>query len=218
VFIFLPNLLSSYFVPLPQIKEMAQFSTVGAEYLSRNWHWQVLLRLVNAVGAISIILVLSSRDETVGGAIARAFRLLPAYFLAVILSDAILFLGIVVFVLPFLYFFGRLAVLGPVVVTEGRTNPIEAIRRSFEVTKGFGWAVIGLVAIIFVVGMLLGGVVTVVLGAMLVVLLGKGLGGFLLLIVNAAATAALATVLTVLYVAIYRRLAGQPAAVPSSGI
>lgn len=219
VFVFLPNLLSTYLLPFPQAKSIAEVMSHTSAYMERNWHWQLLIWLITSAGAISIILVLMGREaSTVGDAISRSFRLLPAYLLALICSNVILLGGLLLFVIPFLYLFGRLCIVGPVVVAERRTGPFDAIRRSFELTKGFGWAVIGLIAIIFVVGMLLSGVVTLVLGTILVLILGQGLGGFLLLMIGAALSASLATVLLVLYVAIYRRLSAQTARVPTSGI
>src|SRR3712207_3871845 len=65
VFIFLPNLLSTYFIPLPSVKEVTEIAPLMSDYLGRNWHWQMLLTLANSLGAISIILVLLGRGNTV---------------------------------------------------------------------------------------------------------------------------------------------------------
>lgn len=212
VFLFLPSLLIAYFLPQQQVsadKAIANFIS----YMGTNIHWLILTRVVNMVGTLAMLILLFQRaGVTVGAAIGQSLRYLPGYFLASAFSNLMIGAGLLLFLIPGLYLFGRLTPLGPVLVGEERRNPIDAIRRSFQVTKGRGWAIIGLVLIVGIAGFILSFAVTAVTGALLLLIAGKGLGGFLLLILQSAATAALSTILVVLFAAIYRSLASERSA------
>ena len=218
VFILLPLLLTGYLLPTPQTAT-DPLAAMG-DYYSRNWPWLTLASLVNAVGAIAIYrLTFAERGVTVGQAIAGAVPLLPFYFvLTVILSIAIGF-GLALFLIPGIYLLGRLVVSAPAMVAESQRNPIEAMGESWRLTKGRGWAVAGLVLIVGVAGALLSFVIVAVLGSVFILIGGReGVGGLLLLILNAALNAVLYTVLIVLIAAIYRALRGVVSAAPRTGI
>jgi hypothetical protein len=214
VFLFLPSLLIAYFLPQEQVQpDKAVANLIG--YMATNIHWLILTRIVNMVGTLAMLILLFARGGvTVGGAIGGSLRYLPGYFLASVVANLMIGAGLLLFLIPGLYLFGRLTPLGPVVVAEDRRGPIDAIKRSFQVTKGKGWAILGLVLIVAIAGFILSFAVTAVVGAVLLLIAGKSLGGFLLLILQSAATAALSTVLVVLFAAIYRSLAANPSAAP----
>jgi hypothetical protein len=180
------------------------------EYYLANALWLFLGSLVSMLGTIAILkLLLAPRGTSVGGAIAAAVPVLPFYFLAAFLSNLILLLGLVLLVVPGLYLFGRLAPLGPVVVAEKRYNPLDSIARSFALTRGEGWAVLGLVLLVAVAGLVAMMVVDSVLGLLFVLIAGKSLGTFLASIVNAATGAAFSACFAILFAALYRALAPQ---------
>lgn len=209
VFFFLPALLVGHFIPQPEGSETIEAMAADLRiYISENWHWLLLANIVNMIGTIAIYLLLfGPRDRTVGSAIAGALPILPFYFIMSIIAFVTVGFGFVWLVLPGIYLLGRLVVSGPVMVAENRRNPIDAIRGSWARTKGKGWAVAGLVVLVFVAGYLLFFAVTAVLGSIFLLVGGKeGLGGLLVLILQSACTAILSTVLIVLFAAIYRSL------------
>jgi hypothetical protein len=214
VFIFLPGLLTAYMLPQPQAETFPRLLELMTEYLQRAWPWILLERLVNLLGTIAILrLVFPRSTSTVGAVIAASVALVPTYFAAVILTNLMLCIGFLLLILPGLYLIGRLTPVGPVIVAEERRNPIDAIRRSFELTAGKGWAVAGMVIVVAVAGTIVTMVVNNLLGLLLLLVAGKDVGGFLSMVVVAATAAIFATLLTLLYAAIYRRLSGANATV-----
>ncbi len=211
VFLFLPSLLFGYIAPQPQGSEASLASLFG--YFRENVHWALAVRLVNIVGTLAMLILLFARGGvTVGGSIAGSFHFFLAYLVASFLSSLIIGLGFVALILPGLYLFARLAPLGPIVVAESRRNPIDAIKRSFAVTKGNGWAVLGLLVAVVVAVYIVSFALTAVLGTLFLLTLGQKIGGLLVLIVQSAFAAALGTILIVLSAAIYRRLTASPSA------
>ena len=220
VFLFLPSLVAGYAAPPPQAQSIE--AMVG--HYRANFGILFGAQLVAFIGNLALlILVLDSRHPTVGGAIQAALMMLPAYLLVSLLSGFMLLIGFFLLILPFFYLIGRLAAVGPALVAEGRRNPLDIIRRSFEITKGNGWAVVGLILLVFVTFYILMLAVTVVFGSILLIIdrsNGGGIGAFLLLILSSAIGAAFNTVLMVLFASIYRRLTdgAQRTAAPTSGI
>jgi hypothetical protein len=211
-FFFLPALLVGYFAPQPEAAATIAAAIEAMErYMNSNWHWVLLANLVNALGAVAIYLLLfEGRGRTVGGAIAAALPILPLYFLLSLIVTAAILAGLVLLILPGLYLIGRLMIGGAVMVAEGRRSPLAALAGSWRLTRGKGWAVAGLLLVVFVVGSVLTLAVTSVLGAVFVLAAGKeGLGPLLVLILESALGAVFSIVLTVLYAAIYRRLAAS---------
>lgn len=209
VFIFLPALLMSYFLPMPLPQTAEQWVPLMEEHLRANWPWILVSNVVNMVGALAILLLLFGKGgPTVGSVILAAFALLPVYFLAYVLSSLLLTVGLVLFILPGAYLFGRMAVLAPVVAVEDRRGPIDAIVRSFQITAGHGWAVIGLIVIVAITAFILTFVVTIIFGSVFLLAAGQQVGGLLTLVVSALGSAAFSTLMVILFAAIYRGLVG----------
>ena len=207
VFIFLPALLIAYALPQQPVADASQTVPALVEYLSRNWLWLLLQSLINSLGTIAILTLVFGRPGTsVGAAIGSAAALLPFYFLASILVGLILSLGFLLLIVPAFYLFGRLAPLGPVIVAEDRRNPIEAIRRTFEVTRGHGWAVLGLILLVAIPGAIAMGVINVLLGIVFSLVASREIAAFLVMIATSLSAAVLTVVLILLYAAVYRAL------------
>lgn len=217
VFIFLPGLLVAYFLPQPEPESFDRMAQLWMEYFDANWHWLLLNSLVGMIGSIAILLLIFSRGITVGGAIAAALALLPAYFLASFASSLAIGFGFVILIVPGLYLLGRFGPLNSVVAAEAQKNPIAALRRCWQLTKGHGWAILGLILLVAVAAAILVGIVTALLGILFVIIAGQDIGQMLILIVRAAGNAAMMTVLLVLSAAIYRRLSdGKSAPDPAA--
>jgi hypothetical protein len=218
VFILLPTLLTGFLLPQPSASDPSQVMAAMTRHYSDHWPWLLLGTIVNTVGAIAIYLLLFNRQgRTVGGAIAAALPILPFYMIMSLLTGLAIGLGFGLFILPGVYLIGRLGLAPAVMIAEQQRSPLAAIGGSWRVTRGRGWAVAGLIVIVALVGYLLGFVITAVLGSIFLLLLGRdGVGGLLLLTLNAAVTAALITLLLVLFAAIYRALRGPVE--PTKGI
>lgn len=243
VFLFLPPLVTTYIAPPPQEQGIAAF--MG--HYSENFGIIFVAQLIAFVGNLVLLtLVLDERHPTVAGSIRAALAMLPAYLLVTILSAVMLFvgavlaalpvyllapilpgfmrvIGLVLLVLPLFHLMGRLAAAGPILVAEGRRNPFDIIRRSFDISRGNGWAVVGLILLVAAAFLILMLAVTLVFGSIQLIVdrsTGGSVGAFLLLILNSAIGAAFNVVLMVLFASIYRRLTNgaQRAAAPSNGI
>lgn len=209
VFIFLPALLMAYFLPGPQAPTMAKLIPLMREHLIATWHWMLLANIFNMAGTLAMMLLLFGKGgPTVGSTIAGAFALLPFYFLAAVLSSFLIGIGLTLFILPGAYLFGRMAPLAPVVAAEDRRNPIDAIRRSFEITRGNGWTVTGLIVIVAAAAFVTTFAITIIFGSTAILIAGQQIGGMMALIVSAVTSAAFSTLMIILFAAIYRQLTG----------
>lgn len=207
-FLFLPAVIVGYIAPQPTgtVTPDMLFAYIAA-------HWQLFLA-VNVIGVAGnlalLILVLDLGRPTVGGAIRAAFMLLPFYLLASLLSGLIIVAGLIALVLPGLYAIGRLAVLGPVMVAEGRRGPADAVGRAFAVSKGRGWAIIGLILLVVIAFYIVNFAFTAVFGSLFLLIDrlqgGPGIGALLTLIMEGALGAVFSATLIVLVASIYRRL------------
>ena len=213
VFLFLPALLVAYFLPQPQSTSQDRLLPDFLGYVAENWPWLLLSNIVNMIGVIAILLLLFGKGKvSVGGAIGGSLPFLPVYFLAAALSSIMIGAGLALLFIPGAYLFARLCTLGPAVVAERKRSPIDALRRAFEVSKGNGWAILGLLLIVFITGLLISYAITAVLGTIFLLVGGQRIGSLLVLIVGAATSAAVSTIMTVLFAAIYERLAGAKSA------
>ncbi len=206
-FLLLPELLISYFYPRPEPATIAQMITLGSAYIEAHWPILLLASLVSSAGAVTMLLLLLDRAApTVGGAIRASLPLLVTYVLVGFLTNLLVLTGTLLLILPGLYLIGRTVVAGAALAAERRRNPIDALRRSFELTRRRGWAVFGLFAVIFLAGTLVVFASSRVLGAIFLLTAGQKLGGLLTLILDSALGAGMTTIMLVLAAAIYRRL------------
>ena len=210
-FLFLPSLILGYVAPQPTGGADGPDGAALANYFAENWELLLLVNVIGFVGSLALlILALDASRPTVGGAIRGAFVLLPTYFLTGILSFILIGIASIAFILPGLYLIGRLATAGPVIVAENRRNPFDAIGRSFAVTKGSGWANLGLILIVVITFWVLSIAATVVFGSIFLLLdRTAGIGGvstLLLLILQGIISATFNVVLVLLLASLYRRL------------
>ena len=220
VFLFLPSVIISYVAPQPTGGPQGVTPAMLIAYAAAHWELILAVNLVGFIGNLALLLLALDQDRpTVGRAIASSFRLLPAYFLATLLFVLIAALGFAAFIIPGLYLAARMSLMGPVIVAENRRNPIAVLKRSFALTKKNGWAILALIAIMFITFWIVSVAVTVVFGSIFLLLDGGagsgGVGSLLLILLGAAISAAFNTMLMVLLASLYRRLSAEPS---SSGI
>jgi len=229
VFMFLPALLFAVLLPPPEPQggDPARMVQLMMTFYRAAWPWFLLQGLFSIVGTLAMLRLVFARGTTVGGALVHALKLTPFYILlsilfglavsiallviilpAILLGPAAIVLAALILIVPLLYLIGRIAPVPAVMVAENRRNPIDALGRTFALTRGHGWAIIGLVLIIVIVAGIAVGMADTLAGLVFILAAGQALGKLLASVVAAALNAAFATLLVMLYAAIYRALAG----------
>ena len=169
VFIFLPNLVLSWFGPVPiepaAGASMDQVMAVFRQSMGEILPYQLLISVIGAIGGVGVLRLWLSRTGTsVGDALMFALRMIPTMvavqivlFVTLALAVFLLFLpgiaiggggGIALVALGWLgflglaaYFCGRLSVISPIIADRTVYNPLAAIQESLVLTKGNGWRI-----------------------------------------------------------------------------
>jgi hypothetical protein len=229
VFMFLPALLFAVLLPPPEPQgaDPARMAQLMLAFYRGALPWFFVQLLFSIVGTLAMLRLVFARGTTVGGALVEALKLTPFYLLlslifsfaiglvamlilvpAALIGPIAVVLAILLLVAPFFYLVGRIAPVPAVMVAEHRRNPIDAIRRTLALTRGHGWAIIGLVFVIAIVAVIAVGMADTLAGLVFILAAGQELGKLLASIVASVLNAAFATLLVMLYAAIYRALAG----------
>jgi len=229
VFMFLPALLFAVLMPPPEPQggDPARMAQLMLAFYRGALPWFLVQGLFSIVGTLAMLRLVFARGTTVGGALVEALKLTPFYLLlslifgfaigliamlilvpAILIGPIAIALAALLLIVPIFYLVGRIAPVPAVMVAENRRNPIDAIRRTFALTKGHGWAIIGLVFIIVLVAAIAVGMADTLAGLVFILAAGQELGKLLASIIASALNAAFATLLVMLYAAIYRALAG----------
>ena len=212
VFLLLPSLLLETFAPLRSSAQTLDDLVADlSAYMSENGLVILIVTIVTYYGQATILkLLLDPKRPTVGDALGGALRLLPAFFLVQVIVGLIWLAGLFALVIPGLYLIGRTVLAGTVMVAEDRHNPLTVIQRSFAVTRGNGWAVFFVVAIVWVVGWIMGIAAASIFGVVMALVGDASLVGFGTAFVSSLFAAALQLVLLLLYIALYRQLSAEP--------
>ncbi len=187
VFIFLPNAVAALF--MPSIGEVfVQVEALGptpnpddvlalfSEFFGRTWWIYLLLALLQAIGMLGMLALLSdSNRPTVGQALSfGAMAVVPyvvgqlliglaqagAILVPVALGAAIavgigLLLGMIGTVVA-VYLWVKFSLLAPVMAIERKLNPVAALARSWRLTKGNSLGLFAFYALILVAVMVIG--------------------------------------------------------------
>lgn len=214
----------------PQVAFEALVDQISALYAA-NWPLFLALTIVQFIGVMGVFALLSDRgNPTVGEALATGVRSIPSYIAAQLISTVGIGLAVgiplsllslaspalgavaVLLALPVMaWLLIRFAMTTPVIAIEGERNPIAALRRSWKLTKGNSLRIfLFLFLLMFTIGILatlVSGILGLILSAF-----GEPVASIGIDIVGALVTALVTTVFLVVSVAIYRQLAGPPAA------
>ena len=199
-----------------------------------------LLIVFTIAGSIAIAALALGRENVVGSAIAHGFRrTLPLFAASILIGLAALIVILpLVFVLGFnlesmpqatpgdvgrffllflvifvvlMFVWVRLMLMTPVAAAE-RVGPIGIIRRSWELTSGRFWKLLGFVLLFFIAGMVVIGVISMILGLIIALVAGPPapgtVGGLLLLLVSGIMNAVFVVFFTTMIARIYAQLAG----------
>jgi phage shock protein PspC (stress-responsive transcriptional regulator) len=210
MFILLPRILTGWLLPEPVAKHakptLADLLAANSEYMAAHWPSMALSAIVVAAGSLALLALLIHRSHpTVADALRIALVALPGYILANLLQSAIVVAGLFALVLPGLYLIARLICIAPVAAAEPTRNPVTIMMRSFAMTRGNGWRILLLLAIILGVALVVTSAVGAVAGIAVKLMLAPELARLALIIVSALAETALAVVLLAVSASIYRQ-------------
>ncbi len=164
--------------------------------------------VIGALGQLALTALLAIPAMTPRQAIGRAATALLPYLVAVLIITPLTTVGLLLLFVPGLYLFGRMILVGPVIIVE-HLRPVAALRRSWALTAPHGGAILWFIvlALLFVVG---ASVLASGIGAALAVVLTavglKGVAGFVAALVGAVISTLFTMANAAAAVVIYRRL------------
>lgn len=221
LFVFVPQYAVLLLIPPmpanPPGGAMEAWSKALEPWVALYAGWYILAVVVAQYGSLAIVSAYAQPRLPIGGAMARAARLLLRSVLATLLvtlpcgTALLLSLGIpgapLVVVPGIVYILARTVLTGAVVLGEPATGAAAAVVRSWRLTRGHALAVTLLVGGLLLAGQTLGAVVVLVERG---VRSGPFANPVLLAMIDALAagvTWAAAVALALVQVALYRRLA-----------
>jgi len=208
VFLFLPMLAQSFYLP-PPVMERFDLPSMQAlvAYYQDNLIALLGLRLLTLLGAGTLLALFLSPDRpTVGGAIGFAGRMLPSLFFLTLVTQFLMMGGLALFIVPGLYVAARTSVSDAAMIAEGRTSPFGAVARSFELTRGIGWQIFGLVAIIWTVMWIASSATVAVIGIASHLLLPEDAANIARAMLAAVSPTVIPLAFVLLSAALYRQL------------
>lgn len=190
--------------------------------------WVILLFMViQGIGMLGLLTLLTDRSRpTVGAALASGARLFLPYFGAQLLMGVVfgllllvpiavgagasaaagVVLGIAA-VIAFVYLFVKFLLTPAVIAIERQANPISALSRSWQLTKGNSLRIFLFILLLFVAVMIVGGVFSMILG-LLFALAGAEAAVIGQALVSGLVNAVFYVIFLGVIAAIYRQLAG----------
>jgi hypothetical protein len=164
--------------------------------------------VIGAIGQLALAWLLATPGGTPRTALAVALRTLPGYLVAVLLITPATSLGLVLLVVPGLYLFARMFLVGPIMVVES-LRPVPALQRSWALTAPVGWTILWfmVLALLFVFGAtVLASGVGAALGLLFTALGLSSVGGFVAALVSATISTVFTIGTAAAGVVIYQRL------------
>ncbi|MCW2368676.1 hypothetical protein [Sphingobium sp. B11D3D] len=217
MFMFLPALVAEQLVKQPEpLAENATNDMMLArltQYAELNWPVLLAFAAISSFAVLAMhALLLRGERPTVREALVMALPVLPGFFLANLLQGLGAMGGFMLFILPGCYLIGRLALIAPVAAAESQRNPLTILQRSAALTRGNGWRVFGVLGLIFIMMIVLGVVLTSVVGVVAELLLPADIADLLIAMVSALVETARTVLVVLICAALYRATAGAPAA------
>lgn len=209
-FIMLPALLLNMFRPFVPTGARETLIQELMAWTNANFLWIVLVAVLAALGRLAmLILLLGPERPTVGEALGAAARLLLIFVVMDLLIGLMLLGGAFLFLIPALYVFGRTFLAEAGFVAARARSPLAGLTAGFEASRGNGWRILAVAAIIYVAGTILTAAVGSVIGVLGALTGAAGVDRFLNGFVDAGFGAAVSLVLMLVSVAMWRQLADQ---------
>ena len=213
VFLFLPALLFAQFVVPPVLsgdEDGTAILAIYSAYFSENSFSIMASNLVISFGSLAIYFALApSRNSTVAEDLMAALKMFVIYLIANLAIAFIALPGFILFIIPGLYLTARFILVPVVIVDQRERNPIEAIKKSWALTRSNGFSILLFVLIIAIVGTITVAVLEAVTG----VITGLATGGagwpFVENLMAALTGTAFQLVLAAVFTSIYIQLSGK---------
>lgn len=236
VFFFLPNVIFMLvFSSQLSAIEAAQASNPDPKavwqammgFYGEIWWMILLMAVVQGIGMLGLLALLSDRSRpTVGEALKTGTKLLLPYIGAQLLTSlafgllalipfavgagispvAGILVGLIALV-AIIYVFIKFMLSSPVIAIEKVANPIEALARSWRLTKGNSVRLFAFVVLLMIALLIVGGVVSAIAG-LVMALLGPDIAMVGNAIVSGVVNATFYVIFLAVLAAIHRQLAG----------
>jgi len=158
---------------MPSDPDPAKLNEAVRAFYSANLGWMLLANLFIDFGTFAIFtLFLHPGDRTLGDVLIATLRqLFP--FVAIDLVAGILFgLGMSLFILPGLFFFGRTLLAAPALAAAPEQGVVAALRQGWQRSAAFNWVVLlGMAAATIVTA-----VFVILFGSVLLGIVGRAIG------------------------------------------
>ncbi len=212
LFIFLPSLLVTIIAGDPPVAPTADpdaMSDALLGWLGDNSIYFLISSLVTMLGTLAILFVsLNPAKPTVGEAISLAGGMLIFYLIQQILASFAVGLGMILLIVPGIYFAVKFSLSGMVAAGESQRNPIEMMRRSWQLTKGNSLRLFGLYLLVGIAALVAMLVISLIIGGILGMILPDGASAPAIAIVDTVLQTALSLVILHVSMAAYRQLSG----------
>jgi len=231
VFFMLPSLALAVFMGEPEVvpgMKPDQMMAVMSDFYARGW-WLILLNVaLSFIGILATLTLMRDRSRpTVAEAIRAGAAGAPSYFAsqalfgvglglvgAVLIAVGALIspvLGGVMVLFVFcgaVYFAFRLILVAPIVAVEGARNPVAAMRRSWQLTKGNFWRLFAFVMLVLVLFVILLSIVMLIVGIVLALATSGDTQRVLAAVVSSAVSSVAVVYFAGMIAAVHRQLGG----------
>lgn len=193
-----------------------------------NWPVLLSVTLIQFVGSLALLALLGNPDSpTVGQALKRGLAAAPSYFAAQVMSALFVAvvlgvpLGLISFIAPGLtvaaavavlmvaaiYLFVKFSLVAPVIAIEGTRNPLRALVRSWQLTKGNSLRIATFILLIFITIGIVTVLVTMVF-TLIFALFDAGIANIGNALVSSLTNTALGVIFVLVLAAVHGQLAG----------
>jgi hypothetical protein len=177
------------------------------DWLAVNCYWLTLLLVVGMIGALSFnILLLDPKKPTVGEALRQAVVLSPTVFVTRIMITFAVALGVLFLIIPGVYLAVKFILVEPVIGAENQRNPLIAMQRSWELTRGNSLRIFGFLLIVAIVSVITFFVISLISNVVIMLLLPAAVAAVFTEIIGAILQMVLSLLFLFLYAAIYRQI------------
>jgi len=198
-----------------------------SDYFAQSWYIYLIVGLVQAVGVLGLLALLTDASRpTVGEALGFGAKALVPYLLAQILLGVLLvavpvlligigaainpgvavLLGMVGLVVA-VYLWIKFSLLSPVIAIEKVMNPIAALGRSWQLTKGNSFRLLAFYVLLILAAGILSTIASLVFSLFMV--LGDEIGLFAVAIGGGLVTLAFTVIMLGVLAAVHRQLSGR---------
>ncbi len=211
VFIILPQIVMSIMVAQPDfagIEDPEVVLNIFSEYIYAVLPWLLALSLIAIIGNLAIYhLILGGKNPTVGEALSLAVASFLPFFLAGLIGNIAAMIGLLFLLAPGIYLAIKFILAGPAIAAEGIKNPIEALSRSWALTRGNSLHIFGFILIVAIVGSVAMLIASIILGGILGLI-----SPVLATVVEALLSGLLSVLMLFVVMAIYRQLTANAGA------